>query len=81
FANTEIPTSIKVAFGVVITVALAPLLPVPASVSVGSSEGLWSTLVQVLIGLVLGFCVQLVFSAISGAGEVMSVQMGLGFAS
>ncbi|GCB05834.1 flagellar biosynthetic protein FliR [Ralstonia sp. SET104] len=81
FANTEIPTSIKVAFGVVITVALAPMLPVPAGVSVGSYEGLWITLVQVVIGLALGFCVQLVFSAISGAGEVMSVQMGLGFAS
>ncbi|MCO5400285.1 flagellar biosynthetic protein FliR [Ralstonia soli] len=84
FANTEIPTSIKVAFGVVITVALAPMLPLSpdlAGVSVGSYEGLWITLVQVAIGLALGFCVQLVFSAISGAGEVMSVQMGLGFAS
>lgn len=81
FANSEVPTSIKVAFGVVITVALAPMLPVPAGVSVGSYEGLWLTLLQVAIGLSLGFCVQLVFSAISGAGELMSIQMGLGFAS
>lgn len=51
------------------TVALAPMLPVPAGVSVGSYEGLWITLVQVLIGLALGFCVQLVFSAVSGAAE------------
>ena len=80
FANSEVPTSIKVAFGVVITVALAPMLPVPAGVSVGSYEGLWLTLLQVAIGLSLGFCVQLVFSAISGAGELMSIQMGLGFA-
>jgi flagellar biosynthetic protein FliR len=81
FANTEIPMSIKVAVGVVLTVALAPMLPVPAGVSVGSYEGLWITLLQVLIGLALGLCVQLVFSAISGAGELMSVQMGLGFAT
>lgn len=81
FSNSEVPTSIKVAFGVVITVALAPMLPVPAGVSVGSYEGLWLTLLQVAIGLSLGFCVQLVFSAISGAGELMSIQMGLGFAS
>jgi len=57
------------------------MLPVPAGVSVGSYEGLWITLLQVLIGLALGLCVQLVFSAISGAGELMSVQMGLGFAT
>jgi flagellar biosynthetic protein FliR len=81
FANTEVPMSIKVAFGVILTVALAPILPVPPGVSVGSYEGLWITLLQVAIGLSLGFCVQLVFSAISGAGELMSIQMGLGFAT
>lgn len=81
FANTEVPNSIKVAFGVIITVALAPMLPVPPGVSVGSYEGLWITLQQVAIGLSLGFCVQLVFAAISGAGELMSVQIGLGFAT
>ena len=77
FANTEVPMSIKVAFGVILTVALAPILPVPPGVSVGSYEGLWITLLQVAIGLSLGFCVQL----ISGAGELMSIQMGLGFAT
>lgn len=81
FANTEVPMSVKVAFGVIITVALAPMLPVPPEVSVGSYEGLWITLLQVAIGLSLGFCVQLVFSAISGAGELMSIQIGLGFAT
>ncbi|XHO07409.1 Flagellar biosynthetic protein FliR (plasmid) [Ralstonia syzygii] len=81
FANTEIPTSIKVAFGVVLTVALAPMLPVPPGVSVGSYEGLWITLLQVAIGMALGVCVQLVFAAISGAGELMSIQIGLGFAT
>jgi len=84
FANTEVPNSIKIAFGVIVTVALAPMVtlsPDVAGVSVGSYAGLWITLLQVAIGLTLGFCVQLVFSAISGAGELMSIQIGLGFAS
>ena len=53
FANTEVPTSIKVALGVIITVALAPMLPVPVGVSVGSYKGLWITLLQAVIGLSL----------------------------
>jgi flagellar biosynthetic protein FliR len=34
---------------------------------------------QILIGLIIGFSVQLVFSAVITGGQIVSMQMGLGF--
>ncbi|XBC38792.1 MAG: flagellar biosynthetic protein FliR [Buchnera aphidicola (Melaphis rhois)] len=46
-----------------------------------SSDGLLILFEQILIGMSLGFAMQLIFSAIKVAGEIISFQMGLSFSS
>jgi flagellar biosynthetic protein FliR len=81
FSNREVPARVKVALSVLVAIVIAPTLPAMSGVTVGSPEGLRITLLQIVIGVVLGFCVKTVFAAVSAAGELISVQMGLGFAT
>lgn len=67
------------AFLLAVFVALqGPELP---DVDPFSLHGLLVTLHQVVIGVFMGFILQLVFSAVTQAGEVIALGMGLGFAS
>jgi flagellar biosynthetic protein FliR len=81
FSDGQIPTRIKVGLALVITLVIAPTLAPPALVEVSSPTGIWITMTQVIIGVALGLCVRLVFAAIGAAGELISIQMGLGFAT
>ncbi|MDX2425178.1 MAG: flagellar biosynthetic protein FliR, partial [Cycloclasticus sp.] len=58
-----------------------PLLPEQAPIEVMSHEGLMTGVQQILIGLIMGFVLQLVFSAVIFAGQGIAYSMGLGFAS
>ena len=44
-------------------------------------NGLLILVEQIVIGLAIGFSMQLVFSAVDVAGQVIGMTMGLGFAS
>ena len=76
-----VPTRIKVMLGFVLSIAAIPLLPPIPAVDVLSVNGLMISFQQVLIGIAIGFVLQLVFGALMIAGEAMSMSMGLGFAS
>lgn len=76
-----IPVRIRVLLAVVLTVVVAPLLPPVSVVDVLSPAGVLVVVQQVLIGLTMGFILQMVFSALVMAGEQMAFSMGLGFAS
>lgn len=64
-----------------ITVFTVPLLPSTPTIEVVSYDGILTGLQQILIGLMMGFVLQLVFSAIIFAGQGIAYSMGLGFAS
>lgn len=81
FGSQLVPTRIRVVLAVAITVLLAPLLPdVPLieGVSVGA---VLVVAQQLLIGAALGFFMQLLFQVFVMAGQLIAMQMGLGFAS
>ena len=78
-SNRAIPARIRMGFGAAMTLALIPALP-PSGLIVGSWPGLLALLQQMLIGLALGFSMRVVFTAIDLAGELIGLQMGLGFA-
>ncbi len=80
FNNAAIPRRIKVVTGLAITFALAPALPAFPQVAPASWAGLGILLQQGLIGIALGFTVRLIFAGIDLAGELIGLQMGLGFA-
>ncbi len=79
--NPSVPASIKIGLGLLIAVLVAPLVPAPADIDPASASGLLILAQQVLIGLAMGFAMQIVFHAAEMAGEFVGLQMGLGFAT
>lgn len=78
FGTRSVPVKIKIMTALAITSVLVPILPVP-EVDVFSPLAILIILQQILIGLILGFSVQLVFSAVITGGQIVAMQMGLGF--
>lgn len=79
FSAVAIPMRVRVAVAFVITIVVAAAIrqPVPLTLS-------WSTAVlavqQVLVGLTIGFAMQLTLAAMAFAGDFIGIQMGFGFA-
>lgn len=78
FGTRSVPPRVKMLSALAITSVLVPILPVP-QVDVFSPLALLIIGQQILIGLVIGFSVQLVFSAVITGGQIVAMQMGLGF--
>lgn len=71
----------RVVLAILISFLALPLLPAMPAVEPLSAAGLTITVHQVLIGLAMGFILQLVLGALTIAGEAIAMTMGLGFAS
>lgn len=78
FGTRSVPTKVKVMTAVAITSVLVPILPAP-EMNVFSPLSVLVIAQQILIGLIIGFTVQLVFSAVITGGQIVAMQMGLGF--
>ncbi|EXF93860.1 flagellar biosynthesis protein FliR [Pseudomonas fluorescens HK44] len=81
FGTTLVPRRIRLYFAVAITVVIAPGLPPMPQVNPLDLSGLLLIAEQILIGALLGFSLQLFFQAFVVAGQIISIQMGMGFAS
>ncbi len=79
--NPGVPARVKIALGVLITVAVAPLVPGAPDIEPASATGMLVLAQQVMVGLAMGFAMQIVFQASEFAGEIIGLQMGLGFAT
>lgn len=75
------PMRVKVGFAIVITIVIAPTLKDIPQVDPGSAMGLLIVAQQVAIGLSMGMAMRIVFSAVEMAGNLVGLQMGLGFAT
>lgn len=80
FNNRMIPMRVRLIIGLVITVAVIPMLPPLPVVSMQSWYALLIMAQQMLIGIAAGFLVRLFFAAVDIAGEMIGLQMGLSFA-
>ena len=80
FNNRSIPQRVKIGMGIMITLVVTPMLPPMPQVALGSAEGLLILAQQILIGAAVGFAMRIVFSSIELAGDLIGLQMGLGFA-
>ena len=69
------------AWGMLITLIVAPAIGPLPKMEPGSLEGLLVLGQQIIIGLAMGFAMRIVFSAVEMAGEIAGLQMGLGFAT
>jgi flagellar biosynthetic protein FliR len=79
--NKQVPVRVKIGLGLLLTVIIAPTLPVQPVIDPASGLGLLVLLQQVLAGLAIGFTMRLIFVAVEMSGEFAGMQMGLGFAS
>ncbi|MBI5331682.1 MAG: flagellar biosynthetic protein FliR [Betaproteobacteria bacterium] len=79
--NRAVPVSIRIAAGVVLTMAVAPILPPIPQVALVSAQGLMTLLQQMAIGMALGYSMRILFAGIEFAGSIMGLQMGLSMAT
>ena len=80
FASRSIPRRFKAGFALLLTLLVAPLLPPLPTVPLVSAAGVLIVLQQLLIGIIIGFVMRIVITAVELAGFIMATQMGLGFA-
>lgn len=79
FGNRHIPARVRILLAVLCAVLVAPQLPPPPLVSPLSVPAVLLAANELLIGLFLGFLIQLVFEAVMMAGQLISNGMGLSF--
>ena len=76
-----VPVRVRMAMALAITAVVVPVMPAVPKVDPFSLAAVVIIFQQVLIGVAMGFALQLVFTAIVTGAQVVAMQMGLGFAS
>jgi flagellar biosynthesis protein FliR len=79
FGARFVPARVRIGLSLAIAALIAPLVPAP-EVAMFSGAGVVVTFQQILIGLALGFALQLVFDALALGGQLLANSMGLSFA-
>ncbi|PKM44194.1 MAG: flagellar biosynthetic protein FliR [Gammaproteobacteria bacterium HGW-Gammaproteobacteria-1] len=81
FGSILIPVRVRLMLALAVTSIVAPVLPAVQQIDPLSLEAVLIALQQILIGVAMGFAMQLVFNAVTTGGQIIAMQMGLGFAS
>ena len=82
FSSNFVNARSRLLIALSISIVIVPSLPnVAPAISPLSGEGLLLVAHQILIGACMGFMLQLLFNAFIIAGQIIAMQMGLGFAS
>jgi flagellar biosynthetic protein FliR len=77
--TAQVPAPVKIGLAVLITAVVAPTLP-PSTVDPASAAGLLLLARESALGIAMGLAMRVIFSGIAAAGDVIGLQMGLGFA-
>jgi flagellar biosynthetic protein FliR len=80
FGAKFVPARIRILLSLAVTVIVSPLAPNVPLPSPFSLPGVLITVQQIIIGVAIGFALQLVFDALALGGQMLSNSMGLGFA-
>lgn len=82
FIGTQlVPARVRLGLALLTTILVVPMLPPVPQVEALSSEAVIITLQQILIGVGMGFALTALFQLFTIAGQMIAMQMGLGFAS
>jgi flagellar biosynthetic protein FliR len=76
-----VPTRVRLYLALAISIVLVPTLPPMPQVDALTLQAMLLIAEQVLIGVMMGFILQLYFHLFTIAGQIIAMQMGLGFAS
>jgi flagellar biosynthesis protein FliR len=80
FGAIFIPARLRLVLAGAIALVIAPLVPSPAAIAPFSPAGVIVTIQQVIIGVAIGFSLQLLFDAVTLGGQLLANSMGLSFA-
>ncbi len=81
FSSNFIPIRVRLIFAVGFTLVIAPVIPPVPVIDALSISGVLLILQQIMIGIIMGFIFHLVFAVFTIGGQVIAMQMGLGFAT
>lgn len=81
FGARLVPARVRIALCAAVTIIVSPLLPVSAQpLELSFASGLVVGQ-EVLLGVAMGFCLQMIFDALIVAGQTIAMGMGLGLAT
>lgn len=79
FGAHFVPRRARLLLAGAVTIIVAPLVP-PPQVDTFSAAAVVITIHQIIIGVAVGFALQLIFDSLAMGGQLLSNTMGLGFA-
>jgi flagellar biosynthetic protein FliR len=80
FSAGYVPPRIRIVLAGALTLIALPMIPRSEGLTVLSADGVMTTVQQIVIGVALGFALQLIFDAINFGGQMIANGMGLGLA-
>src|SRR5271154_4102026 len=80
-SEAVVPGLVKIVLTLALAFLLAPLVEVPAGLSIFSAAGMLAAVLELFIGVSIGMVVHLSFERLVLAGQSISLTMGLGFAT
>jgi len=80
FGASYVPPRVRIVLAGALTLVALPLLPATQGAPMLSGDGVVTTVEQIIIGVALGFALQLMFDALTLGGQIIANGMGLGFA-
>jgi flagellar biosynthetic protein FliR len=80
FGARLVPARVRLALTVTATIVMAPLLPPAPPFELSLPAGV-VIVKEVVLGIAMGFCLQLIFDALIFAGQTIAMGMGLGLAT
>jgi flagellar biosynthetic protein FliR len=80
FSASYVPPRVRIVLAAALTVVALPMIAAPQGLTVLSVDGVVTTVQQIVIGVALGFVLQLLFDAVNLGGQFISNGMGLGLA-
>ena len=80
FGALFVPARIRIVLAGAIALIIAPLVPSPPDIAPFSATGVVVTVQQIIIGIAIGFSLQILFDAVTLGGQLLANSMGLSFA-
>lgn len=78
--STRVPRRMRILLCVLLTLIMAPLMPLAGVVTLFSASWWLITVQQLALGVAIGFVLMIAFEAVIMAGEIIAYGMGLSFA-
>ncbi|MFT7365536.1 MAG: flagellar biosynthetic protein FliR [Marinobacter psychrophilus] len=81
FGTQLVPARVRLGLALLMTIIVVPMIPPVPQIDALSADAVVITLQQILIGVGLGFALTALWQLFVIAGQMIAMQMGLGFAS